>query len=105
MAQDYLNLLPRFTGEDGILAQRNVQSFCAFAENLNFEHLDVLLRLLVQSLDVEARKWFKSLPNASITAWEEMENYFMQKLGEKRDHGHILIELNYMNNKHNEYVS
>jgi len=48
--------------------------FCNFTENLNVEHMDVVLRLFVQSLDGEAIKWFKGIPNNSIPAWEEMEH-------------------------------
>lgn len=90
MPQDYLNLLPRFNGEDENTEQRHNEAFCSFAENLNVEQLDVVLRHFVQSLDGEARKWFKALPNASITTWEELENSFTQKWGEKRNHEYLL---------------
>ena len=52
------------------------------------------MRLFVQSLDGEARKWFKVLPNGSENNWEELENRFTQRWGEKRDHGYSLIEFN-----------
>jgi len=77
MPQDYLKCLSRFNREGDTLAQRHIEAFCAFAENLNVEHLDVVLRLFVQSLDGEPRKWFKSLLDASLATWEEIENYFM----------------------------
>ena len=67
MPQDFLKHLPRFNGEDENTAQRHIETFYAFAENLNVEQLDVVLRLFIQSLDGEARKWCKALPNASIT--------------------------------------
>ena len=67
MPQDYLNLLPRFNGQDSTSAQKHNEDFCAFAKNVNVEHLDVVLRLFVQSLDGEARKWFKSLANNTVT--------------------------------------
>jgi len=70
MPEDYLKLLPRFTGEDDILAQKHMEVFCSFVENLNIEHLDVVMILFVQSLDGEARNWFNTLPNASINTWE-----------------------------------
>ena len=94
MPQVYLNILPRFTGKDEQTTENHVSIFCNFAENLNVEHLDVALRLFVQSLDGEARKWFKGLPNNSIPTWEEMECLFTQIWGEKRDHGYSLIEFN-----------
>ena len=76
MPQDYLKLLPWFTGEESTSAQKHIEDFCAFSENVNVEHLDVVLRLFVQYLDGEARKWFKSLANNVVTTWEEMENSF-----------------------------
>ena len=78
--------------------------FCNFAENLNVEHLDVVLRLFVQSLDGEARKWFKGLPNNSIPTWEEMECQFNQRWGEKQDHGYSLIEFNAIKKNSDESV-
>ena len=75
MPQEYLKLLPRFIGEDEVTAEQHLPLFCTFAENLNVEHLDVVMRLFVQSLSGEARKWFKGLPNDSINDWEELETY------------------------------
>jgi len=69
------------------------------------EQLDVVMRLFVQSLDGEARKWFKSLPNASITTSEELENYFTRKWGEKRNLEYLLIEFNAINKKPKEDIS
>ena len=66
MPQEYLKLLSRFIGEDEVIAEQHLPLFCTFAENLNVEHLDVMMRLFVKSLSGEARKWFKGLPNDSI---------------------------------------
>jgi len=90
MSQEYLKILPLFTGEDEQTARNHVSVFFNFAKNKNVEHVDVVLRLFVQSLDGEARKWFKGLPNNSIHSWEEMDHLFIQKWGEKRDHGYSL---------------
>jgi len=76
MPQEYLKILPFFTGEDEQTTKNHVSVFCNFAENLNVEQLDVVLRLFIQELDGEARKWFKGLPNNSIISWEEMEHLF-----------------------------
>ena len=69
------------------------------------EHLDVFLRMFVQSLDGEARKWFKTLGDRSITTWEGMEDTFLRKWGEKKDHGHCLTEFNTLRKRHNKGVS
>lgn len=105
MPHGYLKLLPRFNGEDENFSQKHIQAFCAFVENLNVEQLDVVLRLFVQSLDGEARKWFKALPNASITTWEELETSFTQKWGEKRNHECLLTKFNAIRKKLKEDIS
>ena len=66
MPQEYLKLLPHFTGEDEETVEKHLPLFFSFAENLNVEHLDVIMRLFGQSLYVEAIKWFEGLPNGSI---------------------------------------
>lgn len=62
------------------------------------------LRLFVQSLDGEARKWFKALLNSSITTCEELQNSFTQKWGEKRNHEYVLTEFNYIMKKPEEDI-
>jgi len=64
--QEYLKILPRFSGEDEQTIKKHIVVFCNFVEKLNVEHIDVVLRLFVQSLDGEARKWFNGFPNNSI---------------------------------------
>ena len=92
--QWYLKLLPSVIGEDEITAEKHLPVFCNFVENLNVEHLDVVMRHFVQSLNGEAINWFKGFPNDSINTWEELENQFTQRWGEKRDHGYSLTGFN-----------
>ena len=105
MPQDYLKILPRFNGENEIETQKYLEVFCSFGEKFNVEHLDTVLRLFFQSLDGEARKWFKTLGDHSSTTWEGMEDTFLRKWGEKKDHGHCLTEFNTLKKGHNEEVS
>ena len=56
-------------------------------------------------MDGEAQKWFKSLADNTIHTWEEMENFFTLKWGEKRDHGYVLTEFNALKKRHNEDVT
>lgn len=105
MPHDYIKHLLRFNGEDENTTQRHIETFCAFAENLNVEQLDVVLRLVVQSLNGQAIKLFKALPNASITTWEELENSFTHKWGEKRNHEHVLTKFNAIKKKQEEDIS
>ena len=78
MPKEYLILLPHFTGEDDVIYKQHLPLFSTFAENLNVEHLDVVMRLFVQSLSGEARKWFKGLPNDSINDRDALETQFTQ---------------------------
>ena len=48
MCQEYLKFLPRFTGEDELTKEQHLPLFCTFAENLNVEHLDVVMGIFVQ---------------------------------------------------------
>ena len=65
----------------------------------------MVLRLFIQSLDGEARKWFKYLTNNVVTTWEEMENFFTLKWGEKRNHGYVLTEFISLKKRQNEDVT
>ena len=40
-----------------------------------------------------------------ITTWDNMEDTFLRKWGEKKDHGNCLIEFNTLKKRHNEEVS
>jgi len=66
MPREYLKKFPQFSEEDEQRTEKHIAVFCNFVENINVEHLDVFLRLFVQSLDGEARKWFKGITNKSI---------------------------------------
>lgn len=49
------------------MAKSHIEAFNSFAHILDVDQLDVVMRLFVQSLEGEAKKWLKDLPNASIT--------------------------------------
>jgi len=55
--EDYLNYMPKFTEEEDITAEEHLATFYSYAHNLNIEDEDVWMRVFVQSLDGEARKW------------------------------------------------
>lgn len=76
------------------MTQSHIEAFNYFSHILEVDQLDVVMKIFVQCLEGEARMWFKDLPNASITTWEELENAFTHKWGEKRDHEYLLTEFN-----------
>jgi hypothetical protein len=58
-AGDYLNYMPKFSGEEDITTEEHLVSFYSYADNLNIENEDAWMRVFVQSLDGEIRKWFR----------------------------------------------
>jgi hypothetical protein len=65
-ARDYLNYMPKFTSEEDIIAEEHLVAFYSYEDNLNIENEDVWMRLFVQSLYGEVRKWFRGLTPGSI---------------------------------------
>ena len=70
--------MPRFDGRGETTAEEHWNKFCSFADNQNFEHSDVWMRIFVQSLDGEVRKWFRELPPDSIDGIDALEEAFMK---------------------------
>ena len=73
---DYLKYMPKFTREGYFTAKEHLEAFYSYAENINIEQEDVWTRVFVQSLDGQARKWFKELPAGSIAGIEALDDIF-----------------------------
>jgi hypothetical protein len=63
---DYLKYMPNFIGEQDTTIEEHLSSFYSYVDNINIENEDVWLRVFVQSLHGEARKWFRGLIPRSI---------------------------------------
>jgi hypothetical protein len=66
-------------------AEEHIEAFYAYAENINISEEDLWTRVFIQSLDGQARKWFKELPTNSITDIEQLDAAFLKHWGERRD--------------------
>ena len=75
---DYQNYFPRFNGQGETTTEEHWDAFLIYADNQNIESKDVWMRMFVQSLDGEVRKWFRELPANSITLIEELQDVFMR---------------------------
>jgi hypothetical protein len=73
---DYMKYFPRFNGEGDVTVEEHLASFYSFADNFNIEHSDVWMRVFVQSLDGEVRKWFRGLHVGSITDIDVLDETF-----------------------------
>jgi hypothetical protein len=102
---DYMKYFPRFNGEGEVTAEEHLNSFYSFADNFNVEHADVWMRLFVQSLDGEARKWFRSLPPNSIVDIDALDDTFLRHWGDKKDYLYYITEFGALKRKQGESIS
>jgi hypothetical protein len=70
---DYLKYVPKLTREEEVTTKEHLASICNYADNQNIEHEYVWTILLVQSLDGEARKWFRALLAGSIVGIDALD--------------------------------
>ena len=86
----YQKYFPRFNGKGETTIEEHWDAFLSYADNQNIESKDVWMRMFVQSLDGEVRKWFKELPANSITLIEELQDVFMRQWGDTKDHTYYI---------------
>lgn len=76
--------------------------FHNFTDNQFVEHDGVFMRLFVQTLEGDIRKWFRELPVASIDSWPALEVSCMRQWGEKRDSLYYLNEFGSLKKRAND---
>jgi len=84
-AEEYQKYMPKFTGIEGVTAEEHLESFYSYVDNLDISEGDVWMRVFVQSLDGEARKWFRELTPRSIAYIEALDDVFLKHWGDKKD--------------------
>jgi hypothetical protein len=104
-AGDYLKYMPKFTGEGDITAEEHLAAFYSYADNLNIENEDVWMRVFVQSLDGEVRKWFRGLAPGSIAGIEALDNVFLRQWGDRKDFMYYMTEFGSLRKMEGESVS
>ena len=82
---EYQKYMLKFTGTEGVTAEEHLESFYSYADNLDISEVDVWMRFFVQSLDGEARKWFRELTPRSIEDIEALDDVFLKHWGDKKD--------------------
>jgi hypothetical protein len=104
-AGDYLKYMPKFTREEDITVEEHLVAFYSYADNLNIESEDVWMRVFVQSLDGEVRKWFRGLTPGSIAGIEALDDVFLRQWGDTKDFMYYIIEFGSLKRKEGESVS
>jgi len=82
---EYQKYMPKFTGTEGVTVEEHLEAFYSYADNLDISENDVWMRVFVQSLDGEARKWFRGLPQGSITDIEALDDAILKQWGDNKD--------------------
>ena len=59
----------------------------------------------MQSLDDQARKWFKELPAGLVVGIEALDDIFLKHCGERRDHIYYITEFSNLKKENGESVS
>jgi hypothetical protein len=104
-AGDYLKYMPKFTGEGDITVEEHLAAFYSYADNLNIENEDVWMRVFVQSLDGEVRKWFRELAPGSIAGIEALDSAFLRQWGDRKDFMYYMTEFGSLKKMDGESVS
>ena len=102
---DYQKYLPRFNGQGETTAEEHWDAFLSNEYNQNIEAKDVWMRMFVQSLDGEVRKWFKELLANKITLIEELHDAFMRKWGDTKYHTYYITEFGSLRRKKDETIA
>jgi len=74
----YQEYMPKFTSIEGVTAEEHLGAFYIYANNLDINEQDVWMMVFVQSLEGEARKWFRELAPKSIAYIEALDNVFFK---------------------------
>ena len=75
---EYQKYMPKFTSTEGVTTEEHLESFYSYTDNLDINKDDVWMRVFVQSLDEEARKWFRELAPRSIADIEALDDVFLK---------------------------
>jgi hypothetical protein len=77
----------------------------SYVNNLNIENEYVWMRFFLQSLDGEARKWFRGLTPIYIVWIEALDDSFLRHWGDKKDFIYYIAEFGSLKRKEGESVS
>jgi hypothetical protein len=102
---DYFKYMPKFTGEGDVTTEEHLAAFYSYADNLNIENEDVWMRVFVQILDGEVRKWFRGLAPGSIAGIEALDNVFLRQWADRKYFMYYMTEFGSLKKMEGESVS
>jgi hypothetical protein len=95
MSMRYENWLPGFTSNDEVIVEHHMDNFLAFFQlnPISDDAEDLAMELFSAILHGNARKWYNSLPDASITSMDQLEETFHKKWNIKIEYIHIMVKI------------
>ena len=90
MPQDYQRKIPQFDATTHYTTQQHVNKMKNYFELHEINDVDVQMRLFVQILDGEVKKWFKGLNVGSITNLAVFHKLFLNRWEKKKNPLQIL---------------
>jgi hypothetical protein len=85
--------------------KKHLQDFEHFIDLFEVEHDDVCMRAFSQSLQGDAKEWFRNLQPESISSWEELKDVFLKFWGERKSWDQHLAEFHAMKRQRDETIS
>lgn len=70
---DLREKMNKFVGNNVVTTEEHLKYFMDMLNDYDVEHEYVVMKLFIQSLVEYARDWYRGLPNASISSWDEFE--------------------------------
>jgi hypothetical protein len=96
--------LPKFTGNNVITPKENLDDIGVAMKCNGIEHEDVVMKLLVMSLDEDVKKWYKVFPNNHWASYEYFAKLFKGRWTTKKDNKILLIQFNQIKKRENKIV-
>jgi hypothetical protein len=105
MPPRYEKWLPRFTSNDGVIAEDHMDNLWAFFQlhPISDDVEDLAMKLLSSTLHGNARKWYDGLLDDNITFMDQLEETFIKIWNIKIEYIHMLIKIiEHMKQTHND---
>ncbi|XP_059076677.1 uncharacterized protein LOC131875953 [Cryptomeria japonica] len=104
ISNDLRNAIPKFIGNGTDTTEQHVMNVKNTIEEFKIPHEDVFMKFFVQSLTQDAGEWYQSLPDRSISSWQEFVTLFLEEFGDHNDPSFYFHELTSIKKNQNESV-
>jgi hypothetical protein len=104
LPKNYMNNLPKLTGEGDLTTTKHINFFDQFADILGIYHEDFYSRILVKTFEGQVILWFQGLLVGSIASYDALEITFLRQWGERKDHLYYLREFGALRKTNSESV-